>query len=271
MRKIMIFILVGLMAVNLTACGGTKEDVKKESERETQNEIQDETKNEINKEDETDSEDQKKLDWPKEFGEWGIPIIKEAVVSISENRSMSGEIMVQGVTASVNLKELSKDTFNAYGEELESKGFVKNLDSLEDVMEVYEKNVDGGVVKVTISFSEDITTIIANNSAADVEEQEASTVGKSDWPVSEKDIPEFTKGNFKETIEMGEGMYTVTYTGVTTADLDWYRNILKDDGFNLIEDSEEESYGKMTGSTSYAVGFIISGDTVQFVVMNSTY
>lgn len=254
MKKIALCLLVGLILVNLSACGEAKKDSTTATSQESA----------------TSSKSQAKLDWPEEFEKWGVPEIQDVELSFSDNKSMVDGMLVQGVTASVNVKELDKGAFDAYGESLVKEGFAMSANSLDDVMEVYEKVVEGGTIKVTLSFSSDLTTIIINNSAPATVKPDAATSGNESWPTALKNIPEFTKGTYKETIEMGGGMYTITYTGVSESDIEWYRGELKKSGFASMEDSEEETYVKMQGSTSFAVGFSVSGDTLQMIIMTAS-
>jgi len=205
--------------------------------------------------------------WPSEFSKWGVPIIGNAVVVHSGDVSSSGDVMTQGVNATVTLKAVSKADVDGYYRDLESKGFAKNSDSAGDILVVYEKNMDGGVIKVTVTYSVDVTTIVANNSAASGKNE--TRAGAAQWPSAVKEIPVFDKGVYKETVDMGGGMYGITFTGVSETDLNHYRNVLLQSGFTKQEAEDTEGYGKINGSTALSVGLIISGDTLQIVVMNA--
>lgn len=209
--------------------------------------------------------------WPEEFAKWGVPVIQSATVSLADNKSATAEGITQGVNAIVNLQQLSKSDFEAYTQALETAGFEKNTEeSVEGFMLSYEKNVTGGVIVITLFYAEDITTISVNNSAA-AAEKDAAAGGSVNWPEPIKTIPEFTKGSFKETVEMGGGMYALTFLNVTEADLVWYRGVLENAGF-ISQDSEDtEGYVKMGKATAYSVGFGLEGDTLQIVAMSTSY
>lgn len=205
--------------------------------------------------------------WPAEFAEWGIPILRQGIVSGTEDKSMAEGVMTQGVNSVVSLKSVSKADFDGYCDELAAAGFSKSEDSLEGVMLYYDKTIEDGAIKLTLSYSEAGTTIIANNSAAASKQSAADS--STPWPEAVKAIPQFTKGNYKETVEMGGGMYAITYTGIAESDLEQYRGILQQAGFARQEDSDTEGYGKLNGNTAISVGFVLSGDTLQIIVMSA--
>jgi len=183
---------------------------------------------------------------------------------------MAGGVMTQGINIVVNLSKLPKADFDAYCAQLEKSGFVKNPDSLADIMLYYDKSIDGGAIELILSYSEDTTTIVANNSAVAAQNAEGAG-GKADWPESAKAIPVFTKGTFKETVEMGGGMYAITFTGVTDADLDWYRGELDKAGFVSQENEDTEGYAKWDKNMAYSVGFVYENGTLQLIVMSGSY
>ncbi len=210
-------------------------------------------------------------EWPEEFDKWDVPIIKNAEISFADNRSATQEGMTQGVVATVNLKSLSRDDFDSYLKKLEKSGFTKNSESsFGDIMIVYEKSIDGGELTATLSYTDDTTTIIVKNSAAEGEKNDAAG-GKVEWPDSLKDIPEFKKGKFKETVEMGGGMYSITFLDVTEDDLDWYRDEIKDAGFVSQESEDTEGYSKLGSGMAYSVGFTLTGSTLQIIAMSQSY
>jgi hypothetical protein len=145
-----------------------------------------------------------------------------------------------------------------------------SANSLPEVMEVFEKTITGGTIKITLSYTADTTTIIVTNSAA-AAAKDTTDGGKTQWPAAVKEVPEFTKGTYIETIAMGGNMYTITFSGITDADLDWYRNTLKSAGFVSQENQDTEGYAKMTGNASYSVGFAKTGNKLQIIVAFGTY
>ena len=137
-------------------------------------------------------------------------------------------------------------------------------------MLVYDKSVTGGIIKMTIMYAEDTTTITVNNSAA-AAEKDAAAGGSSDWPESVKGIPEFTKGSYIETVEMGGGMYAINFKDVTEEDLDWYRSTLKSAGFEKQDSEDTEGYAKFDAEKAYSVGFVLEGGKLQIIVLSSSY
>lgn len=260
MKKAVLLLAVSLLIVSLAACGGEKKSSGGDEQAS-------QTTEQVQVGSDNAGQD---LTWPQEFDDWGIPTIDSAKVVLVEDRSVSGGMVTQGVNIIVNLADLSKQDFDAYCAELKKKGFVKSADSLEGVMLFFEKTVEGGVIELTLSYAEDTTTIIANNSAAAAQSADA-TGGSPEWPDSAKGIPGFTKGNFKETVEMGGGMYAITYTGVEESDLDWYRAELKKAGFAIQDSEDTEGYAKLDKDKAYSVGFIFENDTLQIIVMSSSY
>lgn len=209
-------------------------------------------------------------EWPDEFSAWDIPVPAKGRVTSSDNRSVSGGMFTQGVNVIVNLSDLSKSDFDAYCGELESKGFIKDPSSLADVMLVYEKAVGVSTLKLTLSYSESGTTIVANNPSA-ADNKESAGTGAAGWPQSLKEIPEFSKGSYKETVELGGGMYAITFTGVSDADIDWYRNTLINSGFERQPSPDTEGYMKMGSNTAYSVGFVLSDGVLQLVIASGTF
>ncbi len=209
--------------------------------------------------------------WPEEFASWNVPIIEGATLKTSTNVSATSAGLTQGSNVVVTLDKISRSSFDTYIKSLEGIGFVKNNgESLGDIMLIYDKSVDGGDIKMTMFYSEDVTTITAYNSAA-AAEKESQAGGSVVWPESVKAIPSFTKGKYKETIGMGGGMYAITYLNVTAADLDWYRNTLKKAGFEKQEGEDTEGYFKIEQDATYSVGFSLEGDNLQLVVLSGTY
>ena len=206
------------------------------------------------------------INWPSEFKAWGVPVLQKGTLTVANNKSVSGQMITQGVNAIVNLKDVSKADFAAYCKEVETAGFVKSNESLADVLLVYQKNISGGIIKLTLSHDNNVATIIANNSAAP---QNAAATGKVQWPDTVKFIPAFTKGKYKETVDMGGGMYAVTFTGITDADLTEYRNVLKKAGFQHQKDEETEGYMAINNGNAYSVGFVRSGNDLQIVALKT--
>jgi len=208
-------------------------------------------------------------EWPVEFENWQIPIIKEAKVTLAENRSASGNVMTQGVNVVVVLSGVDKEAFEAYTKSLEKSDFVKNVEeSMGDIMMSYNKQISGGDIEMLLVFSEDSTTITAYNSAAAAaKENEAS--GDLVWPENLKAVPEFTKGKYKETVNMGGDLIAITFLDTNDSDVDWYRNELKQSGFERQDDSDTEGYLKMENGYIYTVGFIQEGGTLQIIIMSA--
>jgi hypothetical protein len=210
------------------------------------------------------------LSWPVEFEQWGVPIISTAKVTIADNRSSNGNTLTQGVNAIVNLENVTEDDFDNYCVALEEVGFVKSPDSLEKIIVLYSKSIDGGELLMTLSFDESVTTVIVNNSTA-ASQKEANAGGSTQWPDDAIDIPEFTKGSFLETVEMGGNMYAITFNDVTEVDLNWYRDELLSNGFEKQESEDTEGYMKMTTDTAYSVGFVLDGSTLQIIIAVGFY
>lgn len=260
MKKAALLLAGLLLIASLTACGGKNDN--KVDEQLSQAEEQANTNSiESNSGEAT---------WPKEFEAWGVPTIDGANITLTDNRSIENGMLTQGVNIIVNLSELSKEDFNTYCHELEKTGFVKNENSMDEIMIVYNKTVDGGEIEITISYSEDTTTIVVNNSA--VASQQVANVGASaEWPDCAKGIPEFTKGTYKETVSMGGTMYAITFTEVDDADLNWYRGELKKAGFEKQDSEDTEGYAKLDTDAAYSVGFVYENGTLQIIVMTETY
>lgn len=263
-----IFLLVISIFSILSACSKSTGDDKDQSTQTVSEQKTSPISNEDKSNNQSD-EQTKNLKWPEEFDKWGVPTIKDATVSLADNRSATQEGMQQGLTAIVNLKKLAKKDFDTYCKDLEGNGFINNPNALGDVMMEYTKKINGGEIKLTLSYTEDTTTIIATNSKA-AQLKESEPAKKANWPDSCKGIPEFTKGTYKETIEMGGGMYQITYTGVSESDIEWYRNELKKSGFAGQKSEDTEGYGKVNGSNGYSVGFSQNGDTLLLILMSSS-
>jgi hypothetical protein len=210
------------------------------------------------------------VQWPEEFDKWDVPIIKSAKVTLANNTSMSGGILVTGINVVVNLDNVTKADFESYKETLTVNGFTASDGSLPEVLEVFEKPVTGGTIKITLSYTQDSTTIVVNNSAA-AAAKDTTDGGKTQWPAAVKEVPEFTKGTYIETIPMGGNMYTVSFSGVTDADLDWYRGKLASSGFISQENEDTEGYAKITANATYSVGFTKTGNKLQIIVAFGTY
>ena len=208
-----------------------------------------------------------KLEWPEEFKQWNIPVIDDATIETADNRSANSEGFTQGVNVIVGLDHLSKSDLEAYLAKLTESGFTQNsAESLQDVIYVYNKGITAGAIDITIVYSEDTTTITAHNSAVEAEKN-ASAGGSVDWPQTLQAIPQFNKGSYKETIEMGGGMYAISYADVTAADLDDYRKALEAAGFHQ---EETDGYLKLGGGTAFSVGFTLVGDALQIVAMSQS-
>jgi len=262
MKKILAFLMASVLMASLVACGSDK-DSPADKNSSTSALAEDTTAAGGTTAAVTG------VEWPEEFDKWGVPIIKSAKVALADNTSMSGGMLVKGVTATVNLKEVTKTDFESYRQELIAKGYVLSEDSMPEVMEVLEKPVTGGTIKVTLSYTADSTTIVVSNSAA-AAEKDTTDGGKTQWPDAIKEIPEFTKGTYVETIPMGGNMYTITFSGVTDADVDWYRGQLTSSGFVSQENEDTEGYAKLVGNAAYSVGFVKTGSKLQIIVAFGT-
>ena len=209
--------------------------------------------------------------WPKEFEAWGVPIISNAILTSSDNRSIDENgLYTQGINAIVNLDALSKDELDSYLKALEDSGFIQNeAESLDGVMYSFNKSLSDGEISIIIAYSEESTTITVHNSSSSNTEK-ATTADGSTWPEALKEIPEFSKGKLKETIDMGGGMYTLTYLGVTSTDLDDYSQTLIASGY-METDTETPGYAKIAVDRSYSVGFVLEGDTLQIIAMVQSY
>ena len=203
------------------------------------------------------------LSWPGEFQAWGVPISSRGTVTLADNRSSSGDMINQGVVAVVNIKDFSKADFDAYCGDLVRTGFVLNPDSLKDAMMVYNR----GGIKVTASFSPELTTVIANNPGA----AKKAPAGNNNlvWPSNAGPIPVFSGGTFKETVHMGDGMYAISFVGVAEAALNDYRAALRRAGFAKQDDSDTEGYMKIVGGTAYTVGLVRSGSSLQIMTFST--
>ncbi|MBP8641254.1 MAG: hypothetical protein KBI01_10245 [Oscillospiraceae bacterium] len=262
MKKLSIFLVIGALLIALAGCGkGNNSENTNSSEDQTSVEASS-SENEATSGENT---------WPEEFSKWDVPTIDNAIITFADNKSATSTGFTQGITAVVNLKQLSKSDFDKYLAALEKKGFEKNeAESVGDLMLVYDKSVTGGIIKMTIMYAEDTTTITVNNSAA-AAEKDAAAGGSSDWPESVKGIPEFTKGSYIETVEMGGGMYAINFKDVTEEDLDWYRSTLKSAGFEKQDSEDTEGYAKFDAEKAYSVGFVLEGGKLQIIVLSSSY
>lgn len=203
------------------------------------------------------------LSWPGEFQAWGVPVSTLGTVTLADNRSSSGDMITQGVVAVVNIKDFSKADFDAYCGDLARAGFVLSPNSLQDAMMVYNR----GGIKVTASFSSELTTVIANNPAA----AQKAPAGNNNlvWPSNAGPIPVFSGGTFKETVHMGDGMYAISFIGVSEAALSDYRATLRSAGFAKQDDSDTEGYMKIVGGTAYTVGLVRSGSSLQVMTFST--
>jgi hypothetical protein len=209
------------------------------------------------------------VEWPAALEAWGVPKPATATISAVEDKSMADGVLTQGGNFIVNLSGVTKQSFDDYCAVLEKQGFEKNPDSLADIMLVYNKAVSGGELKLTLSYSDSSLTLVANNSAAAAQKEEQAG-GSANWPESVKSIPEFTKGTYKETVEMGGGMYAITYTNVTADDVDWYRSTLLKAGF-ISQEEDTEGYSKLDTNMAYSVGFILTDTSLQLIVVSGSY
>ena len=263
MKKLSIFLIIGALLIALAGC-------EKNNKADNTNPNGNQPSVEGSQQENEAASGEKT--WPEEFSKWDVPTIENATITFADNKSATSTGFTQGINAVVNLKQLSKSDFDKYLEALVKKGFEKNSDeSLADVMLIYEKSVSGGVIKITLVYDEDTTTISVNNSAAAAEKEAAAGGGTADWPESVKGIPEFTKGSFIETVEMGGGMYAINFKDVTEDDLNWYRSTLKSAGFEKQDSDDTEGYAKFNTDKAYSVGFFLEDGKLQIIVMSSSY
>lgn len=206
------------------------------------------------------------LSWPGEFQAWGVPTSSRGTVTLADNRSASGDMVTQGVIAVVNIKDFGKADFDAYCADLVRAGFVLSQDSLQDVLMVYNRSGNGGAIKVTLSFSPELTTVVANNPAAAKKVPEGNT--NLVWPSNAGAIPVFSGGTFKESVHMGEGMYAITFVGVSEAALNDYRSALRNANFQKQDEEDTEGYMKVIGGTAYTVGLVRSGSSLQILTFS---
>ena len=268
MKKFTALFMAILLIATLAACSGGKEST--DDDKNSTSTQADTTNADDNTADGGTTVAGTSISWPEEFKAWDVPTIKTARVISSTNTSMSGGVLVTGVNVIVNLRDVTKADFESYRAELTSKGYIFNEDSLPEIMEVFEKQVTNGVIKITLSYTAEGTTIVANNSAA-AAAKDTTDGGKVQWPDAVKEVPAFTKGTYVETIPMGGNMYTISFSAVTDTDLDWYRGKLADSGFVSQENEDTEGYSKMTGNAAYSVGLVKTGNKLQIIVTYGTF
>lgn len=276
-KKIAILSVLFVTSVSLISCGNKKStdtnetnssvDVSTSLDNSSTYQNEDLSSSEIDTS--TTAESSDTLSWPTEFANWNVPVIESATLLTADNKSMDGQMITQGKNALVSLSDVTQDDYNSYKSTLEKEGFVRTEDSLDNILEYYEKEIDGGLLTITLSFSEDTTTILVNNSS--ITDDTSSFEATTGWPESLSDIPEFTKGSYKETVDMGGGMYAITYNDVTESDLDWYRSQLTSNGFFDQELEDTEGYGKVDANGGYSVGFVLEGSTLQIIAIYSSY
>jgi len=219
----------------------------------------------------TENEASTELVWPEEFALWNVPIVENVTLTAANNKSVSGDVLTQGLVAVVEITGLDMQGFKAYGETLINEGFALDPTSVPGAIEYYTRESATGVITLTMAFGDDRSSIIVNNTGAEAEKEASSTSPGSDtWPETLSDIPEFNGGTFKEVIDMTGGMYTITYTDVTQEALDTYKKELSNKGYAMEEDQGSEMYFLFDGTTSYAVGFNTVDSTLQLIVMIST-
>lgn len=277
-KKIVMGIVITMLSFSMVACAkeekteevmveDSAEEQEEESEIETETESEDSVKEADTAETQTAKEE---LTWPEEFAAWGVPTIETATVKLADNRSSEGDMMTQGINAIVNLSDVSQADFDAYCVSLEGAGFQKEDGSLAGTLLYYNKTVEGGEIEIIASFDGEVVTISVHNSAATAIKDEAAG-GEADWPEAISGVPEFTKGKYKETVDMGGNMFTITYLEVTPEDVEAYESELLAKGFISQEMEDSIGYMKQDGNTAYSVGIIASGDSIQLIVYVGTY
>lgn len=271
-----ISVLVGLCAVlilSTTVSGCKSKDDNRDAAVANTTEAATEAQAEVTvapEQEATETANANGMAWPKEFTDWLVPTIEAATITFADNKSVDGNTITQGVNVVVNLKELKKNDFDSYLKELEANDFIRSADSIADIMMFYTKAVAGGEIKITLTYSDESTTIMVNNSAAAADKANAKATGSGatgTWPEVAKDVPEFKAGKFVETVDLTGGFYAVTYTGVTQNDLDQYRKKLLEAGFTSQENEDTEGYARIDGKSAYSVGFVIEGDQLQLMIV----
>ncbi len=216
------------------------------------------------------------LAWPVEFKAWGIPTISGATLSFADNKSSTGDAMTSGVTATVIIDGLTRKQFDRYTEDLLSAGFDKAKDSIDVLLQVHEKTVPEGVIRLMLSHDEATTSIIASHSgAAAMKDAEAlANAGKGpdtkDWPEVLKQLPPFPAGAYKEMLAMGDNFFTLTWLDVTKADWEAYTKTLEREGYEKTDLGDTTGYIKMDGKEVINVSGVLSGSTLQLIVATGT-
>ncbi len=266
MKKFAIFLLILLCVTNLFGCGAKQ--VNEEQEQPTVAVTEADVPENV----ETSTAEvsnESELAWPEEYSKWGVPQLEVGTVIFSDNRSGAGQTMTKGILATVNIGGITSEDFADYDKALATAGFIKSTDSLGEALSFYEKTVDGGLIKITTSFSDNTATIVAENTAA-AAEKPTSDGKTSVWPKTIKEIPAFTDGDYLETIELGGNMFAMTFLNVTDKALDAYRKTLLDAGFEK-QDGDDEGYAKLGESAAYSIGLILDGTTLQIIAAYGTY
>lgn len=210
------------------------------------------------------------LQWPIEFDQWNLPKLESGILTVADNKSVADGVMATGLVAVVNVKDVTPEAFKSYTEALIKSGLTLSPDSLGDALSFYERKSNDGVLKMTLSYSEGMVSIIADNTAAASKEKTSSPASASNWPEVASAIPAFTDGSYVETIDMGGNMYTLTYKDVPASALENYSETLLAAGF-VSQGNETNGYARMDTNAAYSVGFYMAGDTLQIVIAVGTY
>lgn len=210
------------------------------------------------------------LQWPVEFEKWGIPKLETGTLTVADNKSVVDGVMTTGLVAIVNVSDVTPEAFKSYSEALISSGLVLSPDSLGEALSFYEGKTATGAMKVTVSYSSGLVTVIADNPGA-AADKTASPASAKNWPEAAKDIPAFTEGSFVETIDLGGNMYTITYKDVPSSALKSYKETLLAAGFMSQGNADTDGYAKMDTHASYSVGFTVEGDTLQIIIAVGTF
>lgn len=251
MKKSAWILMLLLMLTLFAGCGGSEEEKKAELNAEG-----------------VEAEQSEELSWPEEFESWGVPVIEDAVVVVAENISGNGNQLTQGATATVEVEGVDEKEYQAYCAALEEAGFVKESDTDEAGLAWYSRPLTTGEISITLGYSEESTVIIISNSEI-AEQKIASAGGKADWPEAMQVVPVFTAGKYVETVDMGGGMYAITYSEVTDSDLSSYMSTLKNAGFTEQVEGDTRAYLKMDGDHMYTVAWILDGGTLQIMCMGA--
>lgn len=145
--------------------------------------------------------------------------------------------------------------------------FGLDYDGSSGSVDIHINYIPSGLSKLYISLKGTTNSGTSGNSKASDSTSAESTI----WPAAIKSVPQFTKGSHKGTLDMGGGMYMISYQGVTPNDLDWYRKTLEKAGFVKVEGEDTEGYAKPEKDKAYSVGFTLDSGNLQVIVASAEY